>query len=172
MRVANVIHGVSFAEVKHGNLIQFFDNNGTLHTGIKVHTAQCDGVLFLIAHSPNERGTISWVRDSINPPWGHNLLLEFPDALLHSDGFMKLPDGHRPKGGDLTIHADGTTMFLTKTSGSPLSALYVDMKTGQIAKANNAGMPPLIVSKWAIVIPTVEAGEVIVEFPERPERHA
>jgi hypothetical protein len=166
MQIVNFVRGVPFAEIKHGKLLQFFDTNSNVHIGMKVYGEQCDGVLVLKGHPPSERPTISWVLDNMRPPWGDALLLEIPDAMLVNKAFAKLPDGHAPKTGDLTIHHDGTTMYLTKTGGSPLSAMYVDMKTGKTTKAKKTRMPPLVVSKWAIVIPTVEAGELLIKFPE------
>jgi hypothetical protein len=166
MQIANFVRGVSFAEIQHGALLQFFDTNGNAQIGMKICGEQRDGVLVLKGHPPSERATILWVFDNMPPPWGDDLLLEFPQVMLVCRAFAKLPDGHAPKPGDLTIHHDGTTRYLTKTVGSPLSAMYVDMQTGKVAKANNTGIAPLIVSKWAIVIPTVEAGELLIEFPE------
>ena len=64
------------------------------------------------------------------------------------------------------MHHDGATRYLTKIVGSPLSAMYVDMQTGKIAKADDTGMPPLVVSEWAIVIPTVDFSELLIGFPE------
>jgi hypothetical protein len=53
MRIADVVHSVPFAEVKSGNIIQFFDDDAQLHTAIKVSREQCDGVLFLSDHPPS-----------------------------------------------------------------------------------------------------------------------
>jgi hypothetical protein len=50
----------------------------------------------------------------------------------------------------------------------PLSARYVDMKTGKTAKANDTAKPALVISKWAIVVPMVESDKVLIEFSEDP----
>ena len=165
MFIAEVVQGAPFANVKHGNIIQFFDDDGKLHTAIKVSGEQCDGVLFLTDYPPSyARATLFWVRDNMHP-WNQDIMLEFPDALLLSKEFSQLPDGHRPKAGSLTIHQDGTTMLLSKTHGS---ALYVDMKTGKSVSPDTVLMAPLVVSRWAVVVPTGKATTSLVEFPEAP----
>src|SRR6266566_4563680 len=148
MKIANAVRGVPFAEVKHGTIVQIFDTNSNLYIGVKVDGGKCDGVLVLKGRPlADEQATILWVHDNTRPPWGDDFLLEFPDAILISKAFTKLPDDHAPKTGSLTIHHDGTTMYLTKTGGSPLSARYVDMTTGKTAKANDTAKPALVISK-------------------------
>jgi hypothetical protein len=167
MKIANAVRGVLFTEVKHGTIVQIYDTNSTLYIGVKVAGEKCDGVLVLKCRPlADEQETILWVHDNACPPWGNDFLLEFPDAILVSKAFTKLPDGQAPKTGSLTIHHDGATMYLTKAGGPPLSAKYVDMKTGKAAKANDTAKPALVITKWAIVVPMVEAGEVLIEFSE------
>jgi len=124
MRLAEVVHGVPFEQVDGGNIIQFFDMKGRLYTGMKVTGAQCDGVLFLKGHSPNDRATIFWDRDNMHL-WDHDMLLEFPDATLTPHEFA-FP-GTMPATGNLAIRHDGTTVFLSKTNDS---VKYVDVTNG------------------------------------------
>jgi len=86
MRIAEVVHGVPFANAAHGNIIQFFDEKGKLHTVLKVRGEQCDGVLFLKTHQPDSFAEISWLRDDRNPR-PNDTVLEFPDAVLISKEF-------------------------------------------------------------------------------------
>lgn len=167
MLIADVAQGVPFAKVKHGNIIQFFDDDAKLHTAVKVSGEQCDGVLFLTDRPPSfSRATIVWVRDDMRPPWRQDIMLEYPDAMLLSKEFAQLSDGHRPETGSLTIHYDGTTMFLSKTYGS---ARYVDMKTGKTVPPDDVVLTsPVVVSRWAVVVPTGKATTSLVEFPEAP----
>ena len=166
MLIADVVQGVPFAKVKHRNIIQFFDDDAKLHTAVKVSGEQCDGVLFLTDRPPSySRATIFWVRDNMRP-WHQDIMLEFPDAVLLSKEFSQLPDGRKPEAGSLTIHYDGTTMLLSKTYGS---VRYVDMKTGKTVPPDDAVlMAPLVVSRWAVVVPTGKATTSLVEFPEAP----
>jgi hypothetical protein len=167
MQIANVVRGVPFGEVRHGAVVQFFDNNRNVYIGIKVTSAQYDGILVLQGLvSADDRGTILWAHDNTYSPWHDDFLLEYPDAMLVSEAFAKLPDGRAPKAGDLTVHRDGTTMYLTKTDGLPLSAIYVDMKTGKTAKPHDTAKPAFVISKWAIVVPRTEAAEALIQFPE------
>lgn len=162
MRIAEVVHGVPFEKVRKGNIIQFFDKDGNLYTGMKVASQQTEGILFLRSYPPYKPASIFFFVGETRP-WDQDLMLEFPDALLVTKGFAKLPDGHAPHMGSLTIRHDGTTMLLSKTDGS---ALYVDMKTGDTSRPETGSPPPLSVSKWAIVVPNGEASESLVEFPE------
>jgi hypothetical protein len=162
MRIAEVVHGVPFANAAHGNIIQFFDEKGKLHTVLKVRGEQCDGVLFLKTHQPDSFAEISWLRDDRNPR-PNDTVLEFPDAVLISKEFSQLPNGRAPNTGDLTIHHDGTMMLL---SGAHSCARYVDMKTGNTALANAGVTPALVVSRWAIVARTDDATTPLVQFPQ------
>ena len=161
MRIAGVVHGVPFANAAHGNFIQFFDEKDKLHIVLKVRGEQCDGVLFLRTHRPYSCAEIFWLRDNKNP-WGYDTVLEFPDAMLISKEFSRLPNGHAPNKGDLIIHPDGSLMLL---SGAHSCARYVDMKTGKIALPNAEATPSLVVSRWAIAVPTDNATTSLVEFP-------
>lgn len=162
MRIAEVVHGVPFAKAKHGNIIQFFDEKGQLHTALKVHGEQCDGVLFLKTYSPHATASIFWLRGNIRP-WHDDIMLEFPDAMLLKKEFSPLIDGHAPNAGDLTMHHDGTLRLLSDTYSA---ARYVDMKTGEANLPNAVAMPSLVVSRWAIVVPIDNATTPLVQFPD------
>ena len=162
MRIAEVVYGVPFANTAHGNIIQFFDETGKLHTALKVRGEQCDGVLFLKTHPPYSGAEIFWLRDN-RPPGCEEIMLEFPDAMLLKKEFSQLIDGRAPRSGDLTIHQDGTTRLLSNTYSS---ARYVDMNTGEVTLPNAVTMPSLVVSRWAIVVPTDNATTPLVQFSE------
>src|ERR1700680_1414107 len=119
MRIANVVHGVPFAKVNEGNIIQFFDRDGKLYTGIKIYCENWKGVLFLKAPPPYKRAGIFPLTGE-SRPWDQDLMLEFPDAILLSKEFDKLPAGHKPRSGDLTMHHDGKIKLLTEPNGRVL----------------------------------------------------
>lgn len=90
-------------------------------------------------------------------------MLEFPDATLFIKELLQLPDGHKPKMGDLTIQYDGTTLLLTNPYSS---SRYVDMKTGKTVPSDAMRTAFLVVSRWALVVPTGTATMSLVKFPE------
>ena len=167
MRIANVVHGVPFGKVNEGNIIQFFDRDGKLYTGIKICCEKWKGVLFLKAPPPYKRAGIFPLTDESHP-WDQDLMLEFPDAMLLSKEFDQLPVGHKPCSGDLTMHHDGKIKLLSEPSGG---VLYVDMRTGQVSPPDDGAMSPLIVSKWAIVLKG-NTSKCLVEFPEESARES
>jgi hypothetical protein len=163
MLIAEVVQGVPFDKVKPGNIFQFFDRDAKLHTAIKVFDEQCNGVAFLTDCPPSySRATIYWVKE-IGYPWYQDIMLEFPDATLLIKEFSQLPDGHKPEMGNLTIQHDGTTLLLTNPYSS---SRYVDMKTGKTVPPDAMRTAFLVVSRWAVVVPTGTATMSLVKFPE------
>jgi hypothetical protein len=151
MLIADVVRGVPFDKVKPGNIFQFFDRDGKLHTAIKVSNEQCNGVAFLSdCLPPCSRATIYWDREN-GHPWHQDIMLEFPDATLLIKEFVQLPDGKKPETGNLTIQHDGTTLLLTNPYSS---SRYVDMKTGKTVSPDAMRTAFLVVSRWAVVVPT------------------
>jgi hypothetical protein len=164
MLIAEVVQGVPFDDVKPGNIFQFFDRDAKLHTAIKVSGEQCNGIVFLTDFPPScRRATIYWVRGNAHP-WHQDIMLEFPDATLLRKEFSQYPDGHKPDTGDLTIQHDGTTLLLADPYSS---TRYVDMKTGKTVPPDDAARTAfLVVSRWAVVVPTDKATTSLIEIPE------
>jgi hypothetical protein len=77
--------------------------------------------------------------------------------------FVQLPDGNKPEMGNLTIQHDGTILLLTNPYSS---SRYVDMKTGKTVPADAMRTAFLVVSRWAVVVPTDKATMSLVKFPE------
>jgi hypothetical protein len=165
MLIGGVVQGVPFNEVKLGNVFQFFDRDGKLHTAIKVSGEQCNGVVFLTdSPPPCGRATIYWVRENAYP-WHQDIMLEFPDATLLRKEFSQSPDGHKPNTGDLTIQHDGATLLV---AGPYSWARYVDMRTGKTVPPDDATRTAfLVVSRWAVVVSTDKATTPLVEYPEQ-----
>lgn len=166
MRIAKIARSVPFAKVERGSVVRFFVGR-KLCTGMKVYSAQGEnekeGMLFLTDHPSYPLGSVAFPVETASPPWNPDLMLEFCDAVLLIKDFTHISAATDtpPNVKSLTLHLDGKTMFLSKTS--EVRPQYVDMESGEIFPPTCKGpRPSLVVSEWAIL--TEKAKETLVEF--------